>query len=147
MNSILSHEKEELIRVIFMPISNRLQEETGSSLVEVEEHGHLFVSFITALGNIRVRCSGKRFIIQEFNLELRDTTMDYFLLRLCLFLRRNEGNIISILRDPRTATLVDFVESRYPDSMFTSLGEETYLELKVSRFIARIAERAQVNQS
>jgi hypothetical protein len=31
--------------------------------------------------------------------------------------------------------------------MFTSLGEKSYLELKVDRFIARIAERAQVNQS
>lgn len=133
------HEKEELLRVIFMPINIKLQEETGSSLVELYEKDYLYVSYFTSQGYIRIKCNSKRFIIYSFEVNLKEETMDYILLRFALFLRRNNIGFLSMLRDEGMKNLLDFVERNYPDIILESYGRNSYMELKVADFIMKIS--------
>jgi len=133
------HEKEELLRVIFMPINIKLQEETGSSLVELYEKDYLFVSYFTSQGYIRIKCNSKRFIIYSFEVNLKEETMDYILLRFALFLRRNNIGFLSMLRDESMKNLLGFVERNYPDIILESYGSNSYMELKVADFIMKIS--------
>lgn len=144
MNKGKFHEKEELLRVIFMPINNRLRAETGSSLVEVIEEELLFVNFITARGNIKIKCNAKRFMITEFSVECTQETVDFILLRFTLFLRRNDTLIISVLQNEGTKILQEFLERNYPDIILKSFGNNTYLELKVMDYIIKAAKRLTV---
>lgn len=144
MNKGKFHEKEELLRVIFMPINNRLRAETGSSLVEVVEEDLLFVSFITGRGNIKIKCNAKRFMITEFSVECTRETVDFILLRFTLFLRRNDTLVISVLQNDETRNLQDFLEMNYPDILLKSFGTSSYLELKVMDYIIKAAKRLSV---
>ena len=141
MNKDKFYEKEELLRVIFMPINNRLKSEVGSSLVEVKEGEWLYVTFITGSGAIRIKCSTKRFMITEFSVKISSMTIDFILLRFALFLRRNEIQIISVVIRKETRILQDFLEDSYPESIFESYGEESYIELKVGDYIDRFYKK------
>lgn len=137
MNRGKFHEKEELLRVIFLPISNRLKAELGSSLVDVVEDDLLFVTFLTNKGEIRLKCSTTRFMITDFSVEVSSNTIDFILHRIALFLRRNNILVISIRENVSTKILQDFLRKNYKDCMLTSYGESSYLELKVMDYIDR----------
>jgi len=135
------YEKKELLRIIFMPINNRLKSELGSSLVEVKEGEWLYVTFITSDGTIRIKCSSKRFMITEFSVKINSMTIDFILLRFALFLRRNEIQIISILNCKETEILQSFLEDSYHDSTFESYGDHSYVELKVGDYIDKFYKK------
>ena len=141
MNKNKFYEKEELLRVIFIPINNRLKSEVGSSLVEVKEGEWLYVTFITGSGAIRIKCSTKRIMITEFSVKISSMTIDFILLRFALFLRRNEIQIISVVIRKETRILQDFLENSYQESIFESYGEESYIELKVGDYIDRFYKK------
>jgi len=132
-------EKEELLRVIFMPINLKLKEETGSSLVELYEKEYLFVTYLTGRGHIRIKCNAKKFVIYDFEVELDDETMEYILLRLSLFLRRNNIGAMSMLRDKNTKILIDFMERKYSGIILESYGDNAYMELRVADFIMKLS--------
>lgn len=140
MNKDKFVEKEELLRVIFMPINIKLKEETGSSLVELYEKEYLFVTYLTGRGYIRIKCNAKKFVIYDFEVDLKDETMDYILLRLSLFLRRNNIGTMSMLRDKNTRILIDFVERKYSDIILESYGDNAYMELRVADFIMKLSK-------
>ncbi len=129
------YEKKELLRIIFMPINNRLRSDLGSSVVEIKEGECLHVTFITNEGTIRIKCTSKRFMITEFSVKINSMTIDFVLLRFALFLRRNEIQIISIEHNKETELLQKFLEESYQGSTFESYGNHCYTELKVADYI------------
>ncbi|WP_312650805.1 hypothetical protein [Proteiniclasticum sp.] len=137
MNRGKFHEKEELLRVIFLPISNRLKAELGSSLVDIIEDDLLFVTFLTNRGDIKLKCSTSRFMITEFSVHVSPGTIDFILHRIALFLRRNDILVISIREDETTEIIQAFLKKNYADCLLNSYGENTYLELKVMDYIDR----------
>lgn len=145
MNRGKFQEKDELLRVIFLPISNRLKAELGYSLVEMVEDDLLFVTFITNRGEIKLKCSTSRFMITDFNVEVSTNTIDFILHRIALFLRRNLILVISIRDGKTTKILQEFLEKDYPDCILNSYGESRYLELKVTDYIERFYEKHTVD--
>jgi len=135
------YEKQELLRVIFMPINNRLKAEIGSSLVEVKDGDWLKVTFITGEGAIRIKFGTKRFMITEFSVKVRNMTIDFILLRFALFLRRNDIQIISVMNCDETSILRTFLEDFYKDSIFESFGDQSYVELKVADYIVKFYKK------
>ena len=141
MNKDKFYEKQELLRVIFMPINNRLKAEIGSSLVEVKDGDWLKVTFITGEGAIRIKFGTKRFMITEFSVKVRNMTIDFILLRFALFLRRNDIQIISVMNCDETSILRTFLEDFYKDSIFESFGDQSYVELKVADYIVKFYKK------
>lgn len=141
MNKDKFYEKQELLRVIFMPINNRLKAEIGSSLVEVKDGDWLKVTFITGEGAIRIKFGTKRFMITEFSVKVRNMTIDFILLRFALFLRRNDIQIISVMNCDETSILRTFLEDFYRDSIFESFGDQSYVELKVADYIVKFYKK------
>lgn len=131
------HAKEELIRVIFMPINSRLKEGLGSSLIEVHENSCLHVSFITGKGNLRVKFSPRRFIIYEWSVEIPDRDVEYVLFRFALFLRRNSIGIISIMQNSKTQPLTEHLRHFHGDILMESFGHCAYLEFKINPFLEK----------
>lgn len=145
MNRVKFHEKEELLRVIFLPISNRLKAELGSSLVDMVEKDLLFVTFLTNRGEIKLKCSTTRFMITDFSVDVSQNTIDFILHRIALFLRRNNILVISVREDETTKILQDFLKEHYFDCILSSYGESSYLELKVLDYIDRFFKSHRVD--
>ncbi len=58
------YENNELLKVLFMPISDKLSIYIGASMVEVKEkEGFLFVIFLTPSGKIELKCAAKRMAV------------------------------------------------------------------------------------
>ena len=58
------YEKDALLKVLFMPIRDKLSIYIGSSMVEVKEkEGFLFVIFLTPGGKIELKCAAKRMAV------------------------------------------------------------------------------------
>lgn len=133
--------KEELIRVIFSPINSNLRKEVGKSLIEVHEDGNLFISFITCQGSIRLKLGEKRLVIYEWGVAISDELTNYILKRFCLFLRRNDVGVLRILVSPDMESLTGYVRKNYKDVIFESMGEKSYLELRVLEFLRMDIQR------
>lgn len=133
--------KEELIRVIFAPINSNLRKEVGKSLIEVHEDGNLFIAFITCQGSIRLKLSEKRLVIYEWGVSVSDELTHYILKRFCLFLRRNDVGVLRILLSKDMEALTEYVRKNYQDVIFESMGEKSYLELRVLEFLKTEIQR------
>lgn len=136
------YEKEALLRVLFMPIRDKLSVVAGPSLVEIrEEEGFLFVVFLTPRGRIQLKCSPKRMVIIVWEVDLPKAEIQEILLRIAYFLRRNEMPVLTVVKSPETLILMEFLEKWWQDLLLFSYGKEICYELKVMDFISKAQQK------
>ena len=100
------YEKDALLKVLFMPIRDKLSIYIGASMVEVKEkEGFLFVIFLTPSGKIELKCAAKRMAVTLWEVELQDQEIQEILLRIAFFLRRNEIQVLTIRKSAETKKL------------------------------------------
>lgn len=136
------YEKEALLRVLFMPIRDKLSVVAGPSMVEIrEEEGFLFVVFLTPRGRIQLKCSPKRMVIIVWEVDLPKAEIQEILLRIAYFLRRNEMPVLTVVKSPETSILMEFLEKWWQDLLLFSYGKEICYELKVMDFISKAQQK------
>lgn len=135
------HEKEALLKVLFMPIRDKLTAYVGPTLVEVKEkEGFLFVVFLTPKGNIELKCAAKRMAVTLWEVELKMEETKEILLRIAMFLRRNEILVLTVLNSPRTSVLTMYLQEYFMTLLLLSYGKESWFELKVMEYILKAQE-------
>lgn len=132
------YEKDALLKVLFMPIRDKLSIYIGSSMVEVKEkEGFLFVIFLTPGGKIELKCAAKRMAVTLWEVELQDQEIQEILLRIAFFLRRNEIQVLTIRKSAETKKLSEYLEKNCKTLLLASYGKEIWYELRVMEYICK----------
>lgn len=136
------YEKDALLKVLFMPIRDRLSIYVGSTMVEVKEkEGFLFVIFLTPDGKIELKCTAKRMAVTLWEVELLDQEIQEILLRISFFLRRNEIQVLTIRKSAETNHLSEYLENNCKALLLASYGKEIWYELRVMEFICKAQQQ------
>ncbi len=136
------YEKDALLKVLFMPIRDRLSIYVGSTMVEVKEkEGFLFVIFLTPGGKIELKCTAKRMAVTLWEVELLDQEIQEILLRISFFLRRNEIQVLTIRKSAETNQLSEYLENNCKALLLASYGKEIWYELRVMEFICKAQQQ------
>lgn len=136
------YEKDALLKVLFMPIRDRLSIYVGSTMVEVKEkEGFLFVIFRTPGGKIELKCTAKRMAVTLWEVELLDQEIQEILLRISFFLRRNEIQVLTIRKSAETKKLSEYLENNCKALLLASYGKEIWYELRVMEFICKAQQQ------
>lgn len=132
------YEKDALLKVLFMPIRDKLSIYIGASMVEVKEKdGFLFVIFLTPSGRIELKCAAKRMAVTLWEVELQDQEIQEILLRIAFFLRRNEIQVLTIRKSAETKKLSEYLEKNCKTLLLASYGKEIWYELRVMEYICK----------
>lgn len=132
------YEKDTLLKVLFMPIRDKLSIYIGASMVEVKEkEGFLFVIFLTPSGKIELKCAAKRMAVTLWEVELLDQEIQEILLRISFFLRRNEIQVLTIRKSAETKKLSEYLEKNCKTLLLASYGKEIWYELRVMEYICK----------
>ncbi|WP_313126836.1 hypothetical protein [Proteiniclasticum ruminis] len=132
------YEKDALLKVLFMPIRDKLSIYIGASMVEVKEkEGFLFVIFLTLSGKIELKCAAKRMAVTLWEVELQDQEIQEILLRIAFFLRRNEIQVLTIRKSAETKKLSEYLEKNCKTLLLASYGKEIWYELRVMEYICK----------
>ena len=136
------YEKDALLKVLFMPIRDRLSIYVGSTMVEVKEkEGFLFVIFLTPGGKIELKSTAKRMVVTLWEVELLDQEIQEILLRISFFLRRNEIQVLTIRKSAETNQLSEYLENNCKALLLASYGKEIWYELRVMEFICKAQQQ------
>ena len=136
------YEKDALLKVLFMPIRDRLSIYVGSTMVELKEkEGFLFVIFLTPGGKIELKCAAKRMAVTLWEVELLDQEIQEILLRISFFLRRNEIQVLTIRKSAETNQLSEYLENNCKALLLASYGKEIWYELRVMEFICKAQQQ------
>ena len=136
------YEKDALLKVLFMPIRDRLSIYVGSTMVELKEkEGFLFVIFLTPGGKIELKCTAKRMAVTLWEVELLDQEIQEILLRISFFLRRNEIQVLTIRKSAETNQLSEYLENNCKALLLASYGKEIWYELRVMEFICKAQQQ------
>ncbi|SFN44599.1 hypothetical protein [Proteiniclasticum ruminis] len=136
------YEKDALLKVLFMPIRDRLSTYVGSTMVEVKEkEGFLFVIFLTPGGKIELKCTAKRMAVTLWEVDLLGQEIQEILLRISFFLRRNEIQVLTIRKSAETKYLSEYLEKNCKALLLASYGKEIWYELRVMEFICKAQQQ------